>query len=101
MLTQGAIFSCLYLYVPAASSIPCDHHSCLGRCNALVLLEALTLAGQAVNRAMRRVTSEKEHKPLASVDHHKLQALDADNRRAQQYVPAYTKAACKHVLIMT
>ena len=31
---------------------------------------------------MQRVTSEKGHQPLASVDHHKLQALDADNRYA-------------------
>lgn len=34
-------------------------------------------AGQCV---MRRVTSEKEYRPLAAVDHHRLQALDADNR---------------------
>lgn len=36
---------------------------------------------QAANRVMRRVTSEREYTPLASVDHHKLQALDADNRQ--------------------
>ena len=35
---------------------------------------------QAANRVMRRVTSEREYKPLAGVDQHKLQALDADNR---------------------
>lgn len=40
-----------------------------------------TLPLQAANRVMRRVTSEKEYTPLASVDHHKLQALDADNRQ--------------------
>ena len=37
---------------------------------------------QAANRVMRRVTSEREYQPLASVDHHKLQALEADNRSA-------------------
>ena len=62
------------------------------RSNAHVVLEAPTLAVQAANRAMRRVTSEKEYKPLASVDHHKLQALDADNRQAQQHVHISTKA---------
>ena len=35
---------------------------------------------QAAQRVMRRVTSEKEYRPLAAVDHHRLQALDADNR---------------------
>ena len=35
---------------------------------------------QAAQRIMRRVTSEREYTPLAAVDHHRLQALDADNR---------------------
>ncbi|KAA6427824.1 MAG: kinesin [Trebouxia sp. A1-2] len=62
--------------------------------------DGLAPSSKAVNRVMRRVTSEKEYKPLASVDHHKLQALDAENRRAQQlvYIP---KAACQHVLSTT
>lgn len=37
---------------------------------------------QAAHRVMRRVTSEKEFRPLAGVDHHRLQALGADNRSA-------------------
>ncbi len=78
---------------PGLDTLTCKSH-------ALVVLEALTLAVQAANRAMWRVTSEKEYKPLASVDHHKLQALDADNRRAQQHVHLDAKAACEHVLIM-
>ncbi|KAL0023064.1 hypothetical protein WJX79_007041 [Trebouxia sp. C0005] len=45
--------------------------------------DGLAPSSKAVNRVMRRVTSEKEYKPLASVDHHKLQALDAENRRMQ------------------
>ena len=57
---------------------------CLGQ-DAGVTTEAQantdTLPLQAANRVMRRVTSEREYTPLASVDHHKLQALDADNRQ--------------------
>ncbi len=63
----------LVLCSPGLDTLTC-------KSNALVVFQAVTFAVQAANCAMRRVTSEKEYKPLASVDHHKLQALDADNR---------------------
>lgn len=45
---------------------------------------------QAAHRVMRRVTSEKEFRPLAGVDHHRLQALDADNRCAAMASLSYS-----------
>ena len=47
---------------------------------------------QAAQRVMQRVTSDKEYQPLASVDHHKLQALDADNRQGP--APATFSTTC-------
>lgn len=46
---------------------------CMVECRYPVLV-------QASNRVIRRVTSERKHEPLAGVDHHRLQALDIDNR---------------------
>ncbi|KAL3149264.1 hypothetical protein ABBQ32_002081 [Trebouxia sp. C0010 RCD-2024] len=46
-------------------------------------LDRAAPTSKASQRVMRRVTSEREYTPLAGVDHHRLQALDADNRRMQ------------------